>query len=260
MSTPSFAFAKQLEDLQKPASDYIKGLTDHEPALAKNSIKAATLQSDLTLALLRDTEYQAISGDQGATFQPAKNKALAEARTFIGRAKKVLEVHLGADWSEQWGEAGFPNQTIQTPSSLAGILHVLKKMGSYFTVHADQANPTLSVTAKKANQLLDGLSKATTAVKSNADRRKVAKSARDKAVTILRKRLRASIAELDLLIERDSEVWHALGLTPPAERTRRTREKKAAALTTDGTGTATTTANSSVRPDTAAKNGVSLAV
>ena len=136
---------------------------------------------------------------------------------------------MGAEWSEQWGEIGLRDQSIQTPTSLAGRETVLKKLATYFTTHKDQANPTVEVTSARALKLHGALSNAIAEVKVGNTRQKAAKSASDKAITTLRKRLRASIAELDLLLDRDSDVWNALGLTPPAEKTRRRQAKNQAA-------------------------------
>ena len=225
----SYSFPDSIEGLTKPVTDYIKGLAVHEPVIGKNLISAAMLQADLDLATKLNAENVILRAERTDVLYPAQRKADAEGRQYIGRSKKVLEIHLGADWSEQWGEAGFRDQTIQTPVSLVGRETVLKKLAAYFSTHKDQANPAVEVTSARALKLHGALSKAIAAVKANALQQKAAKSASVKAITTLRKRLRASIAELDLLLERDSEVWNALGLTPPAEKSRRRRAKQEAA-------------------------------
>jgi len=172
------------------------------------------------LATKLNAEYAVIKADRTDVLYPAQRKADAEGRQFIVRAKKVLEIHLGAEWSEQWGEIGLRDQSIQTPASLEGRETVLKKLAAV-TTHKDQANPAVEVTSARALKLHGALSKAIAAVKAGSTRQKAAKSASDKAITTLRKRLRASIAELDLLLDRDSDVWNALELNPPAGKTRR---------------------------------------
>jgi len=258
MSTPIYAFPDLFEDLQKPASDFISGLAVHEPAIGKNQIRSTTLQADLDVAIRLDDAYAAVIKERDTVLFPAKAKAIAAGRAFVARAKKVLAVHLGADWTEQWGEAGFPHQSIQTPASQAGLLGVLKKLGPYFTTRPDHANPALIVTAERANALAEALGQMIAAVEDSAERRRAAKGARDKAVTTLRKRLRASIAELDLLIERDSEIWHGLGLTPPAQRRLRRQGKKAATAAA-ASGAAAAAPPASDRSPSPVQTDVSLA-
>jgi len=224
----SYSFPDSFEDLQKPAADFISGLAAQESVIGNVQITAAILQADLDRAAVLDGEYEAIVAQRTNSLQLAQRTADAEGRKFIGHSKKVLAVHLGDQWSERWGQAGFKDTTTQTPSTLLGRANVIKELASYFTIHADQATPALSVTAARAQQLHVALTKAIADIKDHGIRRKAAKGARDKAITVLRKRLRSSIAELDLLLEGDSTLWNGLGLTPPATKSRRASKKSPA--------------------------------
>ena len=178
--------------------------------------------------------------------QPAYRKADEEGDQFIVRAKKVLTVHLGERWTEQWAEAGFADRSIQIPQSIGGREKVLKLLASYFKAHPSQESTDLKVSAKRAATLHAALVAARTAVENHPSRQKAARIGRDEAITALRKRLRSTIAELDMLLKGDSPVWAAFGLIPPAVKNRRPSKKEAAPAATSGT---------TARPATGANQG-----
>jgi hypothetical protein len=107
------------------------------------------------------------------------------------------------------------------------------------------------VTAARATQLHADLKSARSAVDTQKNDQNTARSVRDKAITNLRKRLRATISELDLRIDADSLIWAAIGLTPPAQKIRTRRRKSVAQAPAD--------ASSAPRAATAEQTGVALA-
>lgn len=73
------------------------------------------------------------------------------------------------------------------------------------------------MTAAAARQIHAALEGARKAVEDQKAGQKAARSKRDKAISTLRKRLRATISELDLN-DASPEVWASMKLTPPAKR------------------------------------------
>ena len=96
------------------------------------------------------------------------------------------------------------------------------------------------MTAANAKKVHLALAGARAAVKAQKDGQKAARSDRDKAITTLRKRLRATISELDLQLEADSPVWASLSLTPPAQKVKAPRKSKTKAIEATGAPVAST--------------------
>jgi len=230
MSMTTYPIPDTLPELTITATDFIEGLSTYadEAGLGKNS--AATIQSDLNRATVLDAEYEAVRGSKSAALYPALRKADKEGRGFITQAKKPLAFHLGEDWSEKWIMAGLKNGTTQVPKTLEGRETLLADLAAYFAKHPGHEVVGFGVTAARARQLYLALAGARAAVEAQKDGQKAARSARDKAITTLRKRIRATISELDLQLEADSPVWASLGLTPPAQKVKASRKSKTKAV------------------------------
>jgi hypothetical protein len=221
---------------------------------AEKQIPVSKIQKDLDAALARNREYDALRKKRSQVLQPAMAKADADGRQYIGRSKKVLAVQLGDDWNEFWAEAGYNEESIRTPSSLGGREKLLKALAAYFTSRPAQESSDFNVTAALATKHHAAMASARTALESHAIRQKAARASRDKAVTTLRRRLRAALSEVDLLLERDSAIWASLGLTSPAEKVRRRSSKK------DPKSAAAPAASPRSTVPAGASDGVALAV
>jgi len=74
----------------------------------------------------------------------------------------------------------------------------LKLLATYFSRHKGHENKELAVTAARARSLHAALLAARTLVDKHPDRQKAALEVRDEAIEQLRKRLRATLGELDM--------------------------------------------------------------
>ena len=236
----NFSIPYSFVDLTKTAGGFIKGLTTYEVAIGITQNTAATIQKDLDLASILHAEHKTIKAERASIFYPALRKADSEGRGFITRAKKSLAVHLGEEWSEAWIVAGFKDNSTQTPKSSPAREKLLGKLAGYFAAQPDQEVAEFGVNAVRAGELHGAISAARANLESQAKRQKAAKSALDNALSTLRKRLRAAIAELDLKLEADSDLWGAFGLTPPAQKNRRKAKPVAAKTETPARKTETT--------------------
>jgi hypothetical protein len=242
----SYSIATIFTDLSTQTTEFIEGMIAHEKSIGVTQNTAATIAADLATAEAANGAFEAIKEGRSTTLQPAYRKADEEGEQFIVRAKKVLTVHLGERWTEQWAEAGFADRSIRIPQSIGGREKVLKLLASYFKAHPSQESTDLKVSAKRAATLHAALVAARTAVENHPSRQKAARIGRDEAITALRKRLRATVAELDMLLKGDSPVWAAFGLIPPAVKNRRPSKKETAPAATSGTA---------ARPATSANQG-----
>jgi len=238
----NYSIAQTFPGLSTQSVEFIEGLTAHENAIGVTQNTSAAITTDLAAAQVANNAYDAIKVDRVKRLHPQFRQADAEGRQFIVRAKKVLTIHLGERWTEQWAEAGFADESIQIPVTIAGRENVLKLLSSYFKAHPSQESSDLKVSAKRAATAHAALVAARTAVESHPARQTAARISRDQANTALRKRLRATIAELDMLLKGDSPVWASFGLIPPAVKNRR-RTKKVAAPAADTAARPATSAN-----------------
>jgi hypothetical protein len=210
------------------AKEMVAGLSKLEKTLGVTQNKASVVTSDLKAATAAQAKYEELKGKSAKELAPAFRTLSTQVDGAIALGKTVLRVHLGNRWTEQWGEAGFLNRSLQSPTNIEGREKTLQGLVTYFQNNPDQETTKPEVNAVKLAKLLAAYSAARTAVKEHPEQRKAAKDARDNAVRRLRQRLRATIAELILVLPSDSTHWGAFGLTPPALIGRRRSRKVAA--------------------------------
>jgi hypothetical protein len=249
---PSNSLPSNAEELFVVTREMVAGLTIHEKAIGVVHNTAATVGQELAAAEDAFRIYDALKKERANVLSPAMQKANDEAKSYIGVAKDVLRLYLGKHWTEQWAEAGFVSRSLRDPVSLDGREAVLKALAAYFKAHPAQQSKDPEVNAVRAAKLLTNLSAARAAVKNHPARQRASRIAQEKAISVLRNRLRATFGELNLRLERDSVIWGAFGLTAPALIGRR-RVKK---------DEAPTDASSPAREKTSApaKSTVALAV
>jgi hypothetical protein len=207
------------------ANGFVQGLSNLQGQIGVTQNTDVALQKDIDTAQARFNAHETLRKRRSAKLQPAVTKADAEGRKFIDRSKKVLAVKLGNQWNEFWAAAGFGDETIQTPEQIGGREKLLKDLASYFASHPAHESADLVVNAALATKLHANLSKARTALETLGTRQKAARTARDKSIEALRKRIRATIAEIDMRIERDSHLWSNFGVAAPAEKIRRRKAR-----------------------------------
>jgi hypothetical protein len=215
-SIPSNSIPAKPHELFVMTREMVSGLTIHEKAIGVLHNTAATVGQELVAAQEAFRIYEALKKELTNGLYPAMQKAQDEAKDFIGLAKDVLRLYLGKQWSEQWAEAGFVSRSLRDPSTVDGLEAVLKALAAYFKAHPAQQSKDPEVTAVRAAKLLANLSSVRASVKRHPDRQKAGRIAQKKAMSVLRNRLRATIGELNLRLERDSVLWGAFGLTAPA--------------------------------------------
>jgi len=251
-STPSNALPDKPTELFPVADGMIAGLLKHETSLGVVQNTAAAVGKDLTAAVAAHETYEALKSEPAAVLYPVLHDLELQVDKFIELTKSVLQVHLGRKWTKFWAEAGFANRSLSIPTTMPGREKLLKSLVTYFTNHPDQESKKPEVTSARSAQLLAAFSAARQAVKDQPTPQKAGRIDRDKTVATLRKRLRATIAELNLKLESDSDLWGAFGLTAPALIGRRRAKKNL-----QPTETAAATSARSATPDSSA---VALAV
>src|ERR1041384_5701085 len=198
------------------AEDMADGCHDHEAAVGLKQNKEADIRPDLTAAQAAENNFQSKRATKTAktTVQTVVD---SNGKAFIGAAKKVLEIHLGSQWSQTWATAGFVNNSTAIPTTIEERQTCLNSLKIYFTNNPGHENAPLSLTAAQADALYTALSDARSAVNAAVTAVGAAKQTRDTAVDDLRARMSGLVGELGQLLEDDDPLWYAFGLSRPSD-------------------------------------------
>ncbi len=151
--------------------------------------------------------------------QAAQDAQFALVKAFLADTRGVLVHFLGGTYTQQWGAAGFPDNSTAVPQTIDKCLALAGQLKLYFTAHPTQENAPLNVTAARADALHTSFDTAIAAVDNGDTVAGQKKVLRDTAVTALRKRMTGLIHELEQLMAGDDDRWYAFGLNPPAGAT-----------------------------------------
>jgi len=229
---PSNSIPEDTDLLFPVAEEMVAGLGKLEKTIGVVQNTAAVVTLDLNAAIAAQNKYAELKDKTGEVLSIAFRELTGQVDSAIDLSKSVLRVHLGKFWSEQWGEAGLLDRSLQSPKTIGARVKLLGSLVTYFQNNPDHESKKPEVKSTTLAKLLASYLAASDAVKAHPANRKAAKDHRDQAVRRLRQRLRATISEMVLLLPSDSPEWGAFGLTPPARIGR--RRKKAAAVTPEG--------------------------
>lgn len=205
------------------------GITFASPAQMRTAI-GELLQSE--------SVYQTALGDLTAKLSPALQQADAQGQKFILRSKKILRLQLGERWNQNWSQAGFLNNTIQTPKTLAEREALLLSLTRYFGADKSREATGQGITADRAQKLHAAFAGAQKALAENRTRQKELRAKRDEAAEKLRMMVRGVLAEIRVRLSKDSPQWDAFGLSAPKARKRKVKSEGE----TSGQGTVPSTA------------------
>ncbi len=196
--------------------DMCDGAHTHEVAIGIKQNTEAVVRPALDAARAAESTYgacQVVKKTANAVHTAADNAA----KVFITNAKKRLSKFFGEAYSTEWGAAGWPNNSTGVPSTQADRFNLINSLKLYFTANPAHESVDMEVTAALAAALHTTVSDARTALDQKVMESGQAKAARDAAETNLRKRLRGMIGELETLLSGDDPLWHAFGLSRPAD-------------------------------------------
>jgi hypothetical protein len=190
----------------------VAGLNTHQVSLRivhlgdVNTPPKDALQNAVNDARGKETAYQNARQSKSSAVI-AQGEARTTAEEFCLQARDVLKPFLGRTWSEQWVVAGFKNQSLQLPGSLADVGECLRSLKEYFAGHAAHENATAGVTAALATQRLTALNSAIQTVSDCKRDQREKREARDAADAALVKAMRKLVFELNAALEPDDVRW-----------------------------------------------------
>jgi len=212
----SNALPNKLDRLFALGDDMCDGAHTHEVAIGIKQNTEAVVRPALDAARAAEAAYGTCKVLR-KTANAAHTVADNAAKVFITNAKKRLSKFFGEAYSTEWGAAGWPNNSTGVPSSQAERFSLINSLKLYFTANSAHESVDMEVTAALAATVHTTLSDARTALDQKIMQSGQAKAARDAAETNLRKRLRGMIGELETLLSGEDPLWHAFGLSRPAD-------------------------------------------
>ncbi len=200
--------------LMAMAEDMADGLNQYEVALVIGQNTEARVRAALDAFRVANLAYRD-ARDLKKTRTTAQRVADSNAKAFILAAVGVLKNFLGTTWSEAWELAGFINESLGVPGTMAERQTLLQSLRDYFAGHAAHENGPLHVTNTQADTLFTALSAARSAVNSQLTAVGQANVVRTSARRALELRMRGLIDELGQLMEDDDPRWLAFGVNAP---------------------------------------------
>jgi hypothetical protein len=189
---------------------------DHEVAIGLKQNTESIVRPALDAARGAESTF-----GQCQILRKAANAALTvadnAAKVFISRAKKRLSIFLGESYSTEWGAAGWPNNSVSLPRTQDERFSLVNSLKLYLTTNPTQESVDMGVTAALAATCHTNLSAARTALDMKVTESGQAKAARDAAEANLRIRMRGLITELETILAPEDPLWHAFGLSRPAD-------------------------------------------
>lgn len=142
-----------------------------------------------------------------------------EGELELGRCRLRLAALFGSVFNAQWEAAGFSDRSTMVPEVFAKRMSLLEQLRLYFTAHPEHESVDMQATAAIVAATREALSGARSAVTHAEVVLRQAVMAKEKALVQLRRRMRALIRELDILMAPDDARWKSFGLKMPASGT-----------------------------------------
>jgi len=205
---------RRLDELFTLGEKGADGCHLHEVAIGIMHNTESVIRAAVAAARSANQSYQTAKGSK-ITATGSQSTADSDAVKFITSARDVLKPRLGSRWSTAWNAAGFINQSLEVPGTIAQRMELLKSLELYFTAHPTHEVAALSITAAKAATLHGAFSDGVSGSNTSKSDLVAKRDARDAAVESLRKRLRGLVSELEQLIGEDDERWLDFGFKIP---------------------------------------------
>jgi nucleoid DNA-binding protein len=195
---------------------------------AELNLKAASVTEIRSLAdklIDSETVYQAALAELTTTISPELKLANAAAGRFIRNAKKPISCVLGDRWNPGWSETGFLHDKLRCPKKIAERIPLLERLAIFLRLHPECEAPGQDITAARAAELHQRLSRASRAVGQFDTDRRAARAARNKAKKEMHKLVADVIVEIRRKLTAESTLWGAFGLDAPKPRAARPRKR-----------------------------------
>lgn len=192
------------------------GLTTHEVSVGVKQNTETVMRAALAAARAAEAAYGESQVNK-KTANATLTAADTAGRVFIVNSRKRLSKFLGEVYSLEWGAAGWPGNSTGLPTSQNERYNLIVSLKAYFTAHSAYESVDMETTAALADARFTAISNARSALDQKIAESGQAKATRDNAEANLRKRMNGLITELETLLGPEDPLWHAFGLSRPAD-------------------------------------------
>lgn len=200
---PLFQLAGSMGDGLEAHAPWLGALT---PAVEFREILARLTTAEEAFAVARARKAAA-----SARVQAADETLTA----WLGKARLVVMLAKGNQWSEAWVEVGFTHRGTNVPKRVSARVALARRMVAFFARHAEYEVAFAEVTAARGEAIFAEMSAAQAELVAATQDGVRDKRTRDAAEKRLRSEMRTTVIFLGVLLSPGDERWLAFGLNRP---------------------------------------------
>ena len=203
-----------IHDLMKRAAAMLPGLETHGPWLNFGAATAARFRPAMESLCAAESDFSVARSAKAAAGAraAASDAGLTE---WLGKARLVVMLALGSQWSPAWIEAGFAGSGTNVPKRVAARLWLAGALVAFFRRRPELEVAFAGVTAAQGAALLAEADSARRALQEAASDAGEKKVRRDAAEAKLRREMRLVRACVALPLGESDPRWEAFGMKPP---------------------------------------------
>jgi len=208
-------FDTPLDQLPATGRKAHSGFLLHHEALKVPSSLGENLAAAVADSEARDTAYYASAAELSRI-----SAILAEADevgiSAIQNAKNFMRLKLGIHWTPVYAQAGFTQNTLQTPTSMEGRQALLADLAKFFGQQSGWVSTDPELTAAILHTAATQLKAALDREAAHERSHRTLIAAREEAGARVRSRLRSLIDEASIGLSDDDARWADFGCESPA--------------------------------------------
>jgi hypothetical protein len=201
-------------DLFSLAERMKRGLGLHGMWLLKGFTTEEEFAAELTAARETERDFSLARAKKSAA---AKRFAAAdeELTAWLAKARLVVMLALGSQWSESWIAAGFSHRGTNVPKRVAPRMELGRRLADFFKAHPQYEVAFAGVTAKRGRALAQAIVAAEDQLQLAKAAAAAKKRARDAAEKKLRHAMSSIVMLLPCVIGKSDSRWLEFGLKRP---------------------------------------------
>lgn len=206
-------FPSGIGDLFQLASHIGEGLALHGPWLG--TLPPASAFQETRTRLCEAEDAFAVARASKAAASTRVQTADESLTAWLGKARLVVMLAKGGQWSEAWVEAGFTQRGTHVPKQVGARVALARRVVASFARHGEREVAFAGVTAAHGAAIFEEMCAAQTGLRAATEDALGKKRARDLAEKALRREMRCVVIFLSVLLSPGDERWLAFGLNRP---------------------------------------------
>lgn len=134
---------------------------------------------------------------------------------WLGKARLVVMLAKGGQWSEAWVEAGFTQRGTNVPKQMPARVVLARRLVAFFARRGEWEVAFAGVTAARGAAIFEEMCAAQAGLRGASEEALGKKRTRDAAEKTLRHEMRKVVLLLSVLLSPGDERWLAFGLNRP---------------------------------------------